>query len=54
MCCSCTAGRLSINYSAKIFFSLTLSGFELHYLIICLRFLLFFFLITISRWAPTP
>lgn len=42
MCCSRTSGRLSINYSTKVFFSLTLSGFELHYLIICLQFLLFF------------
>lgn len=42
MCCSRTSGSLSVNYSAKVFFSLTLSGFELRYLIICLQFLLFF------------
>jgi len=40
--CSRTSPRLRRNYSAKVFCSLALSGFELRYLITCLRFLLFF------------
>lgn len=32
MGCSSTLGRLSTNYPAKVFFSLTPSGFHLNYL----------------------